>query len=190
MGSVAEAICACRACGLHTTRRNVVPGAGSSLSGLVMVGEAPGDQEDRQGTPFVGQSGQLLRRLFALAGLSDDLYYLVNVLKCRPPGNRDPAPEEIEACRPFLDAQLLALTPRLIVCLGRFAGREVLRRDDLLLREMRGRIHRRGDAAVIVTYHPSALLHTSDYRLDAWRDIKKTCRLAREIGLLTKGAES
>ncbi|MBN1423146.1 uracil-DNA glycosylase [Candidatus Fermentibacteria bacterium] len=186
--SVEQAVAACRACALHQTRRTAVPGAGNPNASLVMVGEAPGNQEDREGKPFVGPSGQLLRRLLNLAGIADDRYYLLNVLKCRPPGNRDPAPEEIDACRPFLDAQLVAVAPRLIVCLGRFAGREVLRRGDLLLRDMRGVVHRRGDAAVIVTYHPSALLHTDDYRVEAWRDIKRIWHLARDLGLLTGSA--
>jgi len=148
-----------------------------------MVGEAPGEQEDVQGVPFVGPSGRLLRRLFRLGGIPEQGYYLVNVLKCRPPGNRDPAGDEIEACRPFLEAQLTILAPRLIVCLGRIAGWQLLGSGEPSMRDMRGTVHQRGGASVVVTYHPSALLHKPEFRAETWRDIKKIRRLADQLCL-------
>jgi len=181
--SIALAIRNCRNCGLHMARTNPVPGAGNPHSGLVMVGEAPGEHEDIQGVPFVGPSGRLLRRLFTLAGIPENGYYLVNVLKCRPPGNRDPSSEEIQACRPFLEAQLKVLAPRLIVCLGRFAGWHVLDCGELSMRDMRGAVHQRGGVSVVVTYHPSALLHKPDLRAEAWRDIKMFRRVADQLAL-------
>ncbi|MCU0611155.1 MAG: uracil-DNA glycosylase [Candidatus Eisenbacteria bacterium] len=183
LDAIARDIAACTACGLHKGRVRVVPGSGNPTTGLVLVGEAPGEQEDCQGLPFVGPSGRLLRRLLRLAGVSDDSYYIVNVLKCRPPGNRDPLSEEVDACAPFFHRQLAALAPRLIICLGRFAGRQVLANEDVSIRAMRGNVHQRGGARVILTYHPSALLHRVEFRADAWRDIKRVRRLMTELGL-------
>lgn len=184
---LAREIEACRACGLGATRTHTVPGAGNPTSGLVMVGEAPGEQEDAQGRPFVGPSGRLLRTLFSLVGIPDDRYFLVNVLKCRPPGNRNPTTEEMDACGGFLRAQLEILAPRLIVCLGKFAGERILGRPDVSIRRMRGTVLPRGSASVVVTYHPSALLHRVEFRADAWRDIKRIRRLADQLGIPLEG---
>ncbi len=180
---VAQTIASCRRCGLHATRTTTVPGAGNPFSGIVMVGEAPGEQEDLRGLPFVGPSGLLLRRLFHMAGLAEDTYFLLNVLKCRPPGNRDPQEEEMEACAVFLSAQLRLLAPRLIICLGRYAAWRVLGNPEVALRVMREGVHEREGALVVVTYHPSALLHKPELRAEAWRDIKKARRLADRLGL-------
>ncbi len=182
---IADQIRECTACPLHRTRRNTVPGAGSYASGLVLVGEAPGGQEDQQGFPFVGVSGKLLRRLFLLAGIPDDQYFLLNLVKCRPPGNRDPEPEEVEACRRFTEEQIRILRPRLIVGLGRFAGRYLLKSEGLSLWQMRGKVHMRNEIPVVATYHPSALLHQVATRPDAWRDIKMIRRTATELGILS-----
>jgi DNA polymerase len=148
-----------------------------------MVGEAPGEQEDKAGLPFVGMSGQLLRRLFAAAGLDDSHYFLVNVLKCRPPGNRDPLPDEVTACARFLKEQLAAISPKLLVALGRYAGRHLLGLDGASLRSMRGTVHAYDGIPTVVTFHPSALLHKPECRSQAWADIKRIAYLyARLIG--------
>lgn len=181
---VASEIARCQACRLASVRTRTVPGMGNPETGLVLVGEAPGEQEDHQGKPFVGPSGQLLRRLMALAGMGEEWYYIVNVLKCRPPGNRDPWPDEIQACAPHLWRQLEILQPRLIVCLGRFAAGQILGVNNPSIGRLRRAVHGWGDASVVVTYHPSALLHRPEYRAEAWRDIKQVGRLARELGIL------
>jgi uracil-DNA glycosylase family 4 len=177
---IAERIAACAACELYRRRRQAVPGDGNPLSGLVLIGEAPGEQEDREGKPFVGPSGKLLRRLLAAAGLSEERYFIANVLKCRPPGNRDPLPDEVSACTPFLAEQLAVLSPKLLVALGRYAGRHLLGLEGASLRSMRGKIHIRDEVPLVVTYHPSALLHRPECRRDAWLDIKRIARLYAE----------
>jgi DNA polymerase len=177
---IAERIAACKACRLYRERRQTVPGKGNPLSGLVLVGEAPGEREDIEGAPFVGASGRLLRRLLATAGLSEEHYFLVNVLKCRPPGNRDPLADEVSACTPFLMEQLEVMSPKLLVALGRYAGRYLLGLEGASLRSMRGELHIRGDIPLTVTYHPSALLHRPECRRDAWQDVKRIARLHAE----------
>jgi len=148
-----------------------------------MVGEAPGEQEDRQGLPFVGPSGRLLRRLFCLAGLDETSYFLTNILKCRPPGNRDPLPNEVAACTPILEEQLQVLKPKLLVALGRHAGRHLLGKEGLSLRSMRGKVHSYGEIPLVVIYHPSALLHGTACRPDAWADIRRIRHMTLELGI-------
>lgn len=185
LDDIADAIRNCRSCPLHSSRRNAVPGDGNTKSGFVFVGEAPGGTEDREGKPFVGASGQLLRRLLQIAGIGESCFYIMNIIKCRPPGNRDPLTEEIEACRPFTEQQLKVLKPKLIVALGRFAGRYLLKRGEDSIRMMRGTLHSVEGIPVIVTYHPSALLHQENFRSHAWEDIVFIRHTADSLGLLT-----
>lgn len=148
----------CTRCGLHATRTQVVFGVGDPGADLVFVGEGPGAEEDRQGVPFVGRAGQLLTRLIEGIGLSRDDVYIANVVKCRPPGNRDPQPDEIEACRPFLDAQLGFVAPRVLVTLGNFATKSLLGTKEGITK-LRGREFPLGSGAVCIpTLHPAAVL--------------------------------
>ncbi|MFO7590796.1 MAG: uracil-DNA glycosylase [Acidimicrobiia bacterium] len=151
--------CACTKCALAVGRTQVVFGAGNRSARLVFVGEAPGAEEDRTGVPFVGRSGQLLTRLIEGIGMTRDDVYIANVVKCRPPGNRDPLPAEIGACRPYLEAQLDLLRPSVVVTLGNFATKLLLDTKEGITK-LRGRSFpfRRGDSVVLPTLHPSAVL--------------------------------
>ena len=151
--------CACTKCALAVGRTQVVFGSGSRDAKLVFVGEGPGAEEDRTGIPFVGRSGQLLTRLIEGIGMTRDDVYIANVVKCRPPGNRDPLPAEIGACRPYLEAQLDLLQPSVVVTLGNFATKLLLDTKEGITK-LRGRSFpfRRGDSVVLPTLHPSAVL--------------------------------
>jgi DNA polymerase len=149
---------ACTRCQLAGGRTQVVFGVGDPHAALMLVGEGPGQQEDLQGEPFVGRSGQLLDKLLHQElGIDRSRCYIANVVKCRPPGNRDPLPAEIEACRPFLDAQLRLVHPAVVVTLGNFASRLLLGRSEGITK-LRGRAYRFGDAHLVPTYHPAAAL--------------------------------
>ncbi len=152
-------VLACRRCELRRTKTRFVFGQGNPYADLVFVGEAPGQEEDRTGVPFVGRAGALLNALLSEIGIDREHgMYICNVLKCRPPGNRDPRPEEIEACSPFLKAQLAILRPRVVCALGRFAASYLLD-SKACMRALRGRVHRSVDGYdVVVTYHPAYLL--------------------------------
>ena len=151
--------CACTKCALAVGRTQVVFGAGDRAADLVFVGEGPGAEEDLQGVPFVGRSGQLLTRLIEGIGMTRDDVYIANVVKCRPPGNRDPLPAEIIACRPYLEAQLDLLRPAVVVTLGNFATKLLLETKEGITK-LRGRSFpfRRGDSVVLPTLHPAAVL--------------------------------
>lgn len=161
----------CRRCPLARTRNSIVFGVGSPEADIMFVGEAPGADEDRQGEPFVGRAGQLLNRWLEQLGLRRQDVYIANVLKCRPPGNRDPKPEEVDRCSPFLQAQIRAIEPKVIVALGRHAGMLLSRREDMTLRAMRSTSRLQYDAGapkrdptariripLVVTYHPAYVL--------------------------------
>lgn len=151
---------ACSRCPLAAGRTNVVFGVGDSAADLLFVGEGPGRDEDLKGEPFVGRSGQLLDRLMAEElGRSRDQCYIANVVKCRPPGNRDPLPEEISSCRPFLERQIELIDPVVIVTLGNFATRLLLDTTEGITR-LRGRVHRYGSRYLVPTFHPSAALRS------------------------------
>ncbi len=176
---------ACTQCGLCTTRTHAVPGVGSARSGIVFVGEAPGADEDARGEPFVGRAGELLTKMIAAMDekklipgvtLSRETVYIVNVLKCRPPENRNPLPHEIEACSPYLLRQLEALKPRIICCLGKFAA-ELLLQLKGTVTSMRGKTYRWRGAKLIVTYHPAYLLRSPSAKRPVWDDLQ---RLAQE----------
>jgi DNA polymerase len=168
---------ACTRCALATTRTKVVVGVGRLDPGLLLVGEAPGADEDRVGEPFVGRAGQLLTRILAAIGLERSDVYICNVLKCRPPENRNPLPGEIAACSPYLAEQIALVRPRVIAALGRFAASTLLRTHQTTLGALRGRIHDYQGIPVVVTYHPSALLRYPMYKKPTWEDMQVIQRL-------------
>jgi DNA polymerase len=186
LDAVAAEARACTKCGLCQTRIKAVPGIGSAATGIVFIGEAPGADEDEQGEPFVGRAGQLLTRMIAgmnernlIPGvpLTRETVYICNVLKCRPPENRNPLPHEIEACSPYVMRQLEALQPRIICCLGKFAA-ELLLGVKGTIASMRGKTYRWRGAKLIVTYHPAYVLRSPNTaREPVWQDLQ---RLAQE----------
>ena len=172
MEEIRAAVESCQACPLHETRTNTVPGAGNENARLVFVGEAPGADEDRQGVPFVGRAGQKLTQIIEAIGLSRSEVYIANVLKCRPPGNRNPLPEEVQACEPYLIAQLRLIKPRVICALGTFAAQTLLRTDQRISR-LRGRFHTYQGIKLMPTYHPAFLLRNPRSKRDVWEDVQK-----------------
>ena len=172
MEEIRAAVESCQACPLHETRTNTVPGAGNENARLVFVGEAPGADEDRQGVPFVGRAGQKLTQIIEAIGLSRSEVYIANVLKCRPPGNRNPLPEEVQACEPYLIAQLRLIKPRVICALGAFAAQTLLRTDQRISR-LRGRFHTYQGIKLMPTYHPAFLLRNPRSKRDVWEDVQK-----------------
>jgi uracil-DNA glycosylase family 4 len=161
----------CPRCRLAETRKQVVFGEGNEQAELVVVGEAPGADEDRTGRPFVGRAGRLLDQLLASAGFPRESVYICNVLKCRPPGNRNPEPEEIEACSPYLRRQLELIAPRAILTVGMFASQTLLGSSGSI-NSLRGRVHRYGDVPVVPTYHPAALLRNPGWIRPVWEDLQ------------------
>jgi DNA polymerase len=160
----------CRQCRLSQTRTNAVFGRGHDAARWLLVGEAPGEQEDRQGLPFVGRAGKLLDNMLSAAGLSTDRdVYIANVLKCRPPGNRNPQLDEIAACQSFLHQQIAQIKPEIIIALGRFAAQTLLETSDSISR-LRGRVHDYRGIPMIVTFHPAYLLRNPPDKNKAWQD--------------------
>jgi DNA polymerase len=161
----------CTKCGLHKSRTQTVFGVGDENADWMLIGEAPGAEEDRTGEPFVGQAGKLLDNMLAAIGLSRrQNVYIANVLKCRPPGNRNPAPEEVEQCTPYLLRQIELIQPKLIVAMGRFAAQTLLD-TDASISSLRGRVHRYAGVPLIVTYHPAYLLRTLEDKAKSWEDL-------------------
>ena len=171
----------CTRCPLHAQgRTQIVFGVGNPAADLMFVGEAPGADEDIQGEPFVGRAGQLLTKIIEAIGLSRSDVYIANVLKCRPPGNRNPAPEEVSTCQPFLFRQIDIIRPRVIVALGTFAAHTLLGTDAPISR-LRGRVHEfRGGSKLVPTFHPAFLLRSPDRKRDVWEDMKKVRALLTE----------
>ena len=161
----------CRKCQLWRSRRRVVFGAGDTEAGIMFVGEAPGEEEDLRGEPFVGAAGELLTRMIRAIRMERREVYIANVLKCRPPGNRDPLPEEIEACKPYLFRQIELVKPKVICALGRIAGGTLLG-TSLPLSRLRGKVHFALGTKVVVTFHPAALLRNPGWKRQAWEDMK------------------
>jgi DNA polymerase len=162
----------CTRCKLHGMgRRQIVFGVGNPNAELMFVGEAPGADEDAQGVPFVGRAGQLLTKMIQAMGYQRDDVYIANVLKCRPPGNRDPQPDEVESCEPFLFRQIASVQPKVIIALGAFAARTLLETIDPISR-LRGRVFEFRGAKLIPTFHPSFLLRSPGYKREAWEDLK------------------
>jgi DNA polymerase len=166
-----QAVPACTACGLHKTRTQTVFGVGDENADWMLIGEAPGAEEDRLGDPFVGQAGKLLDNMLAAIGLSrGENVYIANVLKCRPPGNRNPEPDEVAKCTPFLLRQIGLIQPRLIVAMGRFAAQTLLA-TDASIASLRGRLHSYAGVPLVVTYHPAYLLRNLPDKSKAWQDL-------------------
>jgi DNA polymerase len=174
-----EIVAACRRCPLHETRNRTVFGAGRPDARLMVVGEAPGADEDRQGEPFVGRAGQLLTRMLAAIDLRREDVFIGNVLKCRPPGNRNPEAGEIAACLPHLERQIELVRPAVILALGSPAARTLLRTREGITR-LRGRIFPIGDALCVPSFHPAYLLRNPAGKREAWTDLKLVRRLLDE----------
>lgn len=169
----------CTRCALHAGRRNIVFGVGNPRADLMFIGEGPGQEEDRQGLPFVGPAGQLLTKIIHAIDLTRDDVYIANVVKCRPPGNRDPEPEEVEACRQFIDRQVDSIHPKVICALGRVSALNLLRTDEGITR-IRGRIYSYRGAKLVPTYHPAYLLRNPAKKRECWEDMKLIRRLLDE----------
>jgi len=166
-----NAIDECQLCPLWTTRNKLVYGSGNPNARLLIIGEAPGAEEDRTGKPFVGRAGQLLDKILAAVELSRDEVYITNILKSRPPGNRDPQPDEVKSCLPYLHEQIRLIKPKLILALGRIAGQTLLH-TNTPLGKLRSTWHDYHGVPLIVTYHPAALLRFPAYKKETWADMQ------------------
>ena len=175
------AVSGCRRCGLCETRTQTVFGNGSRQARLMVIGEAPGAEEDRQGEPFVGRAGLLLNSMLHAAGFERGDVYVANILKCRPPNNRDPGDAEAESCLPYLRRQIELVSPDVILCVGRIAAQRLLGREDALAR-MRGRAHAVAGVPVVVTYHPAYLLRSPGEKRKAWADLRFALGVLEQAG--------
>jgi DNA polymerase len=175
---LAARVAGCTQCGLAATRTQTVFGVGNRAAEWLVIGEAPGADEDRQGEPFVGRAGQLLTSMLRAMGLPRPQVYIANILKCRPPGNRDPSPTEVGCCIPYLRRQIALLAPRVILCVGRIAAQNLLD-TETPIGKLRGKVHHFGASRipVVVTYHPAYLLRSPGEKRKAWTDL----RLALEV---------
>jgi uracil-DNA glycosylase len=164
-------VAACTACALHATRTQTVFGTGSHTAKWMVIGEAPGASEDQQGKPFVGRAGQLLTEMLRAVGLKREEVFIANILKCRPPNNRDPKPGEVDACEGFLKQQVAMVKPNIILAAGRIAAQNLLKTDAPIGR-LRGRVHRYGEIPLVVVYHPAYLLRSPLEKRKAWEDLQ------------------
>jgi DNA polymerase len=178
---VREEIGDCQRCRLSGGRKNIVFGVGNPQAHLVFVGEAPGADEDQQGEPFVGKAGQLLTKMIEAMGYGREDVYICNVIKCRPPGNRNPEPDEVAACEPFLKKQLAALRPRMIVTLGKFAA-QCLLRDETPISRLRGNFRTYEGISLMPTFHPAYLLRDPSKKKEAWTDLKAVNAALKRLG--------
>jgi len=169
LGAYYQEICDCQLCDLGKSRTRFVFGVGNPNADLVFVGEAPGEKEDLAGEPFVGRAGKLLDKILAAIQLSREDIYICNVLKCRPPNNRDPLPSEVEKCEPYLKQQLTMIQPKLIVALGRIAACTILKTKEPL-KDLRNKVFSYAGIDLVVTYHPAALLRNPNFKRPAWED--------------------
>ncbi|HKA90760.1 MAG TPA: uracil-DNA glycosylase [Haliangiales bacterium] len=179
----------CTRCKLSAGRTHIVFGVGSPHAPLVFIGEAPGAEEDRRGEPFVGEAGQLLDRMIAAMGWQRSEVYIANVLKCRPPGNRDPEPDEIAACEPFLRAQLAAIRPRFLVALGKFAAQWLCGKPGAPISALRGRIHEYHGIPVMPTFHPAFLLRQPGQKRVVWDDLQIVMKELERLGIVPGGTD-
>ncbi len=183
--ALARAVSECTACALHERRRQSVFGTGDQQADWMIIGEAPGEQEDLQGEPFVGRAGVLLTNMLFSLGLSRDQVYIANVIKCRPPGNRNPEPAEIDACIAYLDRQVQLIQPTIILVVGKVAAQALLN-TDTFIGQLRGRVYRypRRDIPMVVTYHPAYLLRKPLEKRKAWADLQLALKTFRhEVSL-------
>ena len=166
-------VAACTKCALHESRTQTVFGVGSKNADWLIIGEAPGDEEDRQGKPFVGPAGGVLTEMLLAAGLQREDVYIANILKCRPPANRDPLPDEVDCCQAYLQQQIILMQPQLILAVGRIAAHNLLQ-TKVKLGDLRGKVHHYGDTdiPVIVTYHPAYLLRSLLEKRKVWYDLQ------------------
>ena len=171
--ALSACVAACRDCELHAGRTQTVFGVGAREARWLILGEAPGAEEDKRGEPFVGRAGQLLNSMLAAIGLTRDMVYIANILKCRPPQNRDPRPEEALACERYLSRQIALLKPRIILAVGRIAAQNLLKTETPIAR-LRGKLHSYADTGipVVVTYHPAYLLRSPGEKAKAWTDLQ------------------
>ncbi|MGH7615655.1 MAG: uracil-DNA glycosylase [Gemmatimonadaceae bacterium] len=176
LGAIANEVASCQKCPLYKTATNPVPGEGDAHAQLMCVGEAPGATEDETGRPFVGAAGQLLTKILAAIDLPREQVYICNVLKHRPPGNRNPAPDEVTACSPYLIRQIELIKPKVILALGTFAAQTLLN-TKTPIGKLRGSVHQYHGVPLVVTYHPAALLRNPGWKRPTWEDVQ----LARRI---------
>jgi uracil-DNA glycosylase len=190
LAAIAAAVAACTRCPLHKTRTNTVPGQGNPQPDILFVGEAPGRDEDRQGLAFVGRAGQLLTRMIAAMGYSRDTVFIGNILKCRPPNNRNPLPEEMETCLPYLRRQIALLQPKVIVALGATAVKGLLNVETGITK-LRGQWHTFEGIPLMPTFHPAYLLRNPAAKHDAWRDLQEVLkRLGRPVPNPPRGKQT
>ena len=176
---IEDEVLKCKKCPLHKTRTRPVPGAGNPSAEIMFIGEAPGAEEDKQGIPFVGRAGKLLDKILAACDLTRDDVFIANILKCRPPGNRDPLPTERMACIPYLFGQIDAIKPKVICCLGRIAAQTLLQ-TKIPLGKLRGQVHSFRGIPLIVTYHPAAILRNENLKRPTWDDFKFLLKILEE----------
>ena len=178
---IEQEVSACRKCGLHQSRTHTVFGCGSPDANWLFIGEAPGQNEDLQGEPFVGRAGKLLDKIIAALGMEREQVFIANVLKCRPPDNRDPLPGEIEQCEPYLHRQLAVIKPKVIVALGRISAQALLKTNEPLSK-LRGSVHRYGpdNIPLVVTYHPAYLLRSPGQKAKVWEDLWQAKMIAEQ----------
>ena len=177
--AISAELMGCRSCKLCNGRKNIVIGEGNPKAELVFAGEGPGEQEDIQGRPFVGKAGQLLDKMIGAIGLTREDVFICNVVKCRPPGNRNPEPDEIEACSPFLIRQLDIIKPKIVVALGKFAAQTLLKTEERIS-QIRGRFFDYRSVKLIPTFHPAYLLRNPEAKREVWQDLQL---VAKELGL-------
>jgi DNA polymerase len=173
-----QTVAQCRNCGLCETRTQTVFGSGNKQAEWMLIGEAPGQQEDLQGEPFVGKAGQLLTEMLRAMGLTREEVYITNVLKCRPPNNRDPKPEEMRACNAYLQRQIVLLRPKMILAVGRIAAQHLLQ-TGAPIGALRGKVHYLDDIPLLVIYHPAYLLRSLLEKRKAWEDLQMALRVFR-----------
>lgn len=177
---IADEVNACTKCQLCEGRTNGVPGEGSERALIMFIGEGPGAEEDKQGRPFVGRSGKFLREMIQMVGLKEDEVFIANVVKCRPPGNRDPKPEEVDACRPYLERQIALINPKIIVTLGRHAMEREL--PDMKISQVHGKAFRRKNGRLYMPlYHPAVALYSPQQKEVLITDMKKLPKLIRQL---------
>jgi len=176
-----DAVSACTRCALHESRTQTVFGVGNQNADWMIIGEAPGAEEDRRGEPFVGRAGKLLDEMLRAVGLGRDSVFIANILKCRPPNNRDPQPEESTQCRAYLDRQIELVRPKVILAVGRIAAQLLLDTDTPVGR-LRGSIHHVDEIPLVVTYHPAYLLRSPSQKQKSWADLCLARRVASEAG--------
>jgi DNA polymerase len=179
LAELARTVSACTKCALHATRKQTVFGVGNPHAKLMFIGEAPGADEDAQGEPFVGRAGQLLNKIIAAMGMKREEVYIGNILKCRPPQNRDPQPSEVECCEEYLRAQIALIQPKYICALGRIAAHWLLK-TEAPLGALRAGTHTYEGIPVVVTYHPAALLRNPAFKAPCWDDMKKLMALLKD----------